>query len=97
MKIIRWARDIPVKIRGLIMEYLDARHPEYCRAELVMWALGYNTFKETFTEEGCKNQSCSGNNLYDSYCGKCAVTGRLYRNQPTIEELLKRLKTTEVK
>jgi hypothetical protein len=84
-KTIGWIRKIPENIRLLIMEYLDARHPEYCRAELVMWALGYHTIKETFFEGGCLSQSCRGKNPYDVYCGKCARTGRLYRQESPVQ------------
>jgi hypothetical protein len=73
------------KIRLWIAGYLNTRYPEMCWAELVMWALGYTTFRETFTEGGCNNQECSGNEPSDSYCGKCACTGRLYRNQPEVK------------
>ena len=70
------------KLRLKIAVNLNDRYPEMCWAELVVWSLGYNTFKETFTERGVYNQSCSGNNPWEAYCGKCACTGRLYRNQP---------------
>jgi hypothetical protein len=66
------------KIRYRIAVYLDERHPEMCWAKLVMWSLGYASYKETFVEGGCKNQLCRGKNPWDAYCGKCAKTGRLY-------------------
>jgi len=69
------------KIRFWIASYLDDRHPEICWAELVMWSLGYQTFREIFLEHGCKNQICRGKNPWDAYCGKCACTGRLYRQE----------------
>lgn len=55
--------------------YIDNRYPEACWANLVMWANGYASFKETFWWGEWKQQSCREED--GAYCGKCAKTNRL--------------------
>jgi hypothetical protein len=90
-RISKLISQIPENIRFKISNYLDARHPEMCWALLVHWSLGYYTINEAFAEGGVYNQSCRGKNPWEAYCLKCATTGRLYRDQLSVAEFLKKL------
>ena len=63
-----------------IAKWLDKRHPEYCWARLVSWALGYYSFRDTFGRYSgdVKNQPCLREKY--TYCGKCEKTGRFKKN-----------------
>lgn len=64
-KILAW-------IKWRIARLLD-RRKDTCRANLYMWAIGYQTYSETFGVNGnWKSQICK-----TAYCGKCYITGRL--------------------
>lgn len=61
------------QIRFKIALYLN-RNPKACWANLVMWAIGYQTFTETFDKSGnWKARICDDM----AYCGKCREPVRL--------------------
>ncbi|GAI28544.1 unnamed protein product [marine sediment metagenome] len=63
------------KIKFRIAEYLDKKHPDYCWARLVHWALGYEEMNPW--GKGAwyyKKQTCKS-----PYCGKCFTNGRVKR------------------
>ena len=68
------------KVRLLIADYLNRREGA-CWANLVLWALGYQSLMETFGTNGnWKSQICRrdcGATPF-AYCGKCQLTGRYY-------------------
>lgn len=67
-------------IRFMIADLLD-RKPDTCWMNLVLWALGIHTLRETFGRDGnWKDQTCrkDADEPYD-YCGKCEKTGRFYQ------------------
>ncbi|HDZ61142.1 MAG TPA: hypothetical protein ENH46_05540 [Candidatus Pacearchaeota archaeon] len=72
------------KIKYKIIEFLDKK-PEYCWANLVMWAEGYRSFWSLFFKNHSENdyqiQECRKSNEGTpyAYCNKCEVTGR-FRN-----------------
>ena len=63
------------RIRFKIAMYIDDRHQEACWANLVAWAVGTSSFKETFWQGRWKDQGCTEKE--GAYCGKCAMTERL--------------------
>lgn len=64
-------------LKGKIIVWIDSHYTDSCWGNLVLWAIGLQTFKETFGSEGnWKGQSCSAD-CGGAYCGKCAKTGRL--------------------
>ena len=62
-----------------IILWLDAHYDDACWANLVMWAIGAHSFKETFSREygDWREQSCTNINGDYAYCGKCVRTRRL--------------------
>lgn len=62
-----------------IIKWLDKKYDDACWANLVMWSIGEQSFKDTFgAEEGnWRQQSCTNINGDYAYCGKCVETGRL--------------------
>lgn len=64
-----------LKIKIII--WIDAHYDDVCWANLVMWTIGVQTFKETFGIEGnWREQSCS-DEWGGAWCGKCIRIGRL--------------------
>ena len=61
-----------------IIAWLNTRYDDACWTNLVLWAVGHRSFRETFGEDGdwCK-QTCTNVNGGYAYCGKCVETGRL--------------------
>ena len=56
------------KVKLIIARRLN-RNPKACWANLVMWAMGYQSLGETFRVDGnWKSQICSD----PYYCGKCS-------------------------
>lgn len=61
-----------------IIQWLDKKYDDACWANLVMWAIGEQLFKDTFGAEGnWRDQTCTNINGDYAYCGKCVRTGRL--------------------
>lgn len=61
-----------------IILWLDAHYDDACWANLVLWAIGTHSFRETFGKDGdWREQSCTNINGDYAYCGKCVRTGRL--------------------
>ena len=75
------------KIKLAIIEYYDKKYPEYCWANLVMWAYGNKPFFSLFCkfhpdfdydQLNCPNDQQSVN-AGGGYCGKCDRLGRMNR------------------
>jgi len=64
-------------IKGRIIIYIDAKYPESCWANLVMWQTGVASFTETFGYESRWNDQGCCEEHGGAYCGKCVQTGRL--------------------
>lgn len=68
-------KKLKERIKFRIAEYLDKKHPDYCWASLVTWALGYEEINPWgkgvwyYREQSCKHP----------YCGKCFTNGRVKR------------------
>ena len=61
-----------------IIRCLDNHYDDACWANLVMWATGIQTFRETFSKYGnWRDQTGTNINGDYAYCGKCVRTGRL--------------------
>jgi len=64
------------KIKYIIATYLN-KNPEYCWANLVLWAEGITPFWIVFNTLYMKNQICRKDVLLGiqgkSYCGKCDI------------------------
>ena len=54
------------KQRLRVAENLDNLRQDYCRANLILWAVGHKDFQEVFVERGKTSKICETN-----YCGKC--------------------------
>lgn len=55
-------------IRMRIADYLN-HQPDVCWAHVCLWAIGYQSFSETFGRDGnWKSQYCFPG---EAYCGKC--------------------------
>ena len=71
------------QLKYKIIEKLD-KNPDYCWANLVLWAEGYRKFWSLFFknhfDNNYKNQSCREGNSGTpyAYCGKCEKTGKFY-------------------
>ena len=60
-----------------IAVWLDNHYDDACWANLVLWATGVHSFRETFGKYGdWRDQSCSEESD-GCYCGKCCGLGRL--------------------
>lgn len=60
------------------------RKPDTCWANLVMWAMSYQSFSDTFGVYGnWKSQICREGNkgIPYAYCGKCEQTGLFYKQE----------------
>lgn len=71
-------KKLTENIKWYIIKYIDAKYPESCWANLVVWSQGGYTLREMFgAEESRWNaQDCSAEGS-GAYCGKCVKTGRL--------------------
>ena len=71
-------------IEGIKMKmavWLDKRRPDWCWAQLVLWAMGINTLRDSFGSDGsvryqmCRNLPNMGyagdTEMTEGYCGKC--------------------------
>jgi hypothetical protein len=75
------------RILDMIVEHLD-KNPEYCRAELVMWSLGWRPLLWILPWSAhhgvLKIKTCNEENGY--YCGKCDPTFSELANKRREEE-----------
>jgi hypothetical protein len=68
------------KIKLAIAHKLDSRHPEYCWATLVVWALGYNSTWEVFIYPRTVNfLSCVSSKSY-AWCNKPGCVEKCHQN-----------------
>lgn len=58
--------ELARKARLWFARKLDDRYPQACWANLVVWAMGYDT-NQDWDEQNCKTFA---------WCGKCRVLGR---------------------
>ncbi|MDD4892412.1 MAG: hypothetical protein PHH73_00235 [Candidatus Rickettsiella isopodorum] len=77
-------KSIIEKIRLMIAYKLD-KNPETCWSNLSCWAMGIQSFYETFLENGhnnYKHQECRKGNKGTpyAYCNKCELSRRFYFN-----------------
>lgn len=77
IRIKRWILKHDTEwLKWQIVKYADDKYDDACWANMCMWPLGFQTFRETFGEEGnWKEQTCDEE--YGCYCGKCCKLGRL--------------------
>lgn len=72
-------------IRLKVARFLDKIYPDACWLNLYFWAIGWQTLRNTFGENGnWKHQICRWNNEGTpyAYCNKCALTGRYFIGHP---------------
>ena len=74
-----------ITIRMRIAVWLNDHFVDACWSTLVMWAVGYASTVETFWPDvfeprgHWRGQGCSVQD--GAYCGKCELTGRLWRDR----------------